>query len=86
MAWKTVKILICLRSEWFTLKLYNHVKTNVLKKHFYYVSQIDGLLAVRMHQSNIPQDKTAVFPHLSHFFEIKFCVWMPAAAIADMVG
>ena len=63
-----------------------------LKKHIYLASRYDGLLAVsvqinkiRMHQSNVPHDKFAVFPILLHFFKIKFYVLEPATAEADMV-
>ena len=80
--------------KYFCRSTYNHVKTNVLKKHIYSSSQYGELLAVLvqiffykiwMHESNIPHDKFAVFPILLHFFKIKFYVWEPAAATADMV-
>ena len=52
----------------------------------------DDLLAVsikiykiRIHRSNIPQDKLAIFPILVYFFKIKYYVWKLAAATAIMV-
>ena len=82
---------MCMKYAW--QSTYNHVKTDVPKKHIYLVSQYDGLLAVsvqiykiRMHQSNLPHDKLAVFfSILLHFFKIKFYVWEPAAATGDIV-
>ena len=48
--------------------MYNHVKTDVPKKHIYLASQYNELLAVsvqiykiRTHLSNIPHDKLSVF-------------------------
>ena len=71
---------------------FNHVKTEVPEKHIYWATQYDDLLAVsiqiykmRIHRSNISQDKLAVFPVLLHFFEIKYYVWKLAAATADVV-
>ena len=68
---------MCLK--YFCQNKYNHVKTDVPEKHIYWASQYDDLLAdsiqiykIRVHRSNIPQDKLAIFPILLHFFEIKY--------------
>ena len=64
---------MCLKFFW--QNKYNH---DVPEKRIYWASQYDDLLAVsihiykiRKHRSNIPQDKSAVFPVLLNFFEIK---------------
>ena len=53
-------------------------------KHLVFAVSVD-IYKMRMHQSNILQDKMAVYPNLLHFFEIKFHVWKPVAATADIV-
>ena len=70
---------MCLK--YFCQNKYHHVKTDVPEKHIYWASQYDDLLAVsihiykiRIHRSNIPQDKLAVFAIFLHFFEIKYYV------------
>ena len=67
--------------KYFCRSTYNHVKTDVPKKHIYLDLQYDELLAVSvqlyeiwMHESNIPHVIFAVFLILPHFFKIKFYV------------
>ena len=78
--------------KYFCQNKYNHVKIDVPEKHIYWAPQYDDLIAVsiqiykrRIHRSNIPQDKLAIFPILLHFLEIKYYVRKLAAATADMV-
>ena len=65
---------MCLK--YFCQNKYNHVRTDVPEKHIYWASQLDDLLAVsiqiykmKIHRSNVPQDKLAAFPILLHFFK-----------------
>ena len=65
--------------KYFCRRTYNHVKTDVPKKHIYLALLYDELLAVsvqlyeiRMQESNITHVIVAVFLILLHFFKIKF--------------
>ena len=85
-------ILLKMCLKYFCQNKYNHVKTDVPEKHINWALQYDDLLAVlikiykiRIHRSNIPQDKLAVFNILLHIFETKYYVWKLVAATADMV-
>ena len=59
---------------------YNHVNTNIAKSTFTEPHNIMGsaisaqIYKIKMHQSNIPLDKTAVFSLLLHGFEMKLFV------------